>query len=119
MGVVVLSNTLQVVNNPEDVIREMLRVGRQGIVSIPNFAHWHARWQRGVQGIAPVTRDLPYAWYNSPNLHFLSIRDFREFCRRIGARVLRSIPIIGGVPREGAWWPNLRAREGVFVLEKV
>ena len=116
---VILSMTLQVIQKPDVVIREMLRVGRKCIVSFPNFAFWKVRLKSLFYGRAPVTRSLPYAWYVSPNRHVLSIKDFRHFCRTHNARILREIPLAGkgatGV-RPAEFWPNMMAEEAIFVI---
>ena len=115
---VILSMTLQVIQQPEVAIREMLRVGRKCIVSFPNFAFWKVRAKALVLGQAPVTRNLPYAWYISPNRHVLSIKDFRAFCETHEARILREIPISshGRTVHTSQFWPNLFADEAIFVI---
>ncbi len=86
---VVLSQTLQVVHHPETLLNEMLRVGRFGIVSFPNFGHFHLLFDLLFRRKAPRTRSLPYEWYNTPNIHVLTIKDFHEFCKQRGIRILR------------------------------
>jgi homoserine O-acetyltransferase len=112
---VILSHTLQTLVRPDRVLREMLRIGRQGIVSFPNFAYWKSRWQMAV-GRAPVTENLPFRWYNTPNRHFLSISDFEDFCRDNGIRILRRIPLVEGYREQVHLLPNLRASEVIFVI---
>jgi methionine biosynthesis protein MetW len=85
---VVLSLALLAMRRSDQVVREMLRVGREGIVSFQNFAHWQVRWQVGVRGHMPLTGALPYEWYNTPNLHFCTFRDFDRLCRELGLEVL-------------------------------
>jgi methionine biosynthesis protein MetW len=80
--VVILSQTLQQTMDPPKVIHEMLRVGRRAIISFPNFGHWLVRGQLLVGGRMPHNRLLPYHWYNTPNVHFCTVKDFREFCER-------------------------------------
>ena len=111
---VVLSMTLQVLEDPEPVLREMLRVGKQCIVSFPNFALWRVRVKLLAQGRAPITRNLPYAWHQSPNRHCLSIKDFREFCARLGIRIERETALTSS--GEIRVWPNLFAEEALYVL---
>jgi methionine biosynthesis protein MetW len=84
---VVLSLTLQASKFPLDLLLEMLRVGREVIVTFPNMGHWHARWQLAVQGRMPVTDALPHAWYDTPNIHLCTIRDFESLCRENGVAV--------------------------------
>ena len=73
---VILSQTLQATRNPRQVLEQMLRIGKRAIVSFPNFGHWRIRWQLGLRGRMPVTENLSYAWYETPNIHLCSIRDF-------------------------------------------
>ena len=115
---VILSMTLQVIQKPDVVIREMLRVGRKCIVSFPNFGFWKVRLKHLFLGRAPVTRSLPYAWYVSPNRHVLSIKDFRHFCNTHNARILREIPLTsqGAGVRPAEFWPNMLADEAIFVI---
>lgn len=113
---VILSMTLQIIEKPEFVLREMLRVSRRCIISFPNFSHWKVRAKAFFNGRAPVTRSLPYAWYDSPNRHVLSIRDFRAFCRERGVRIEYEIPLTNS----GVWrlWPNFFADEALYVISK-
>jgi methionine biosynthesis protein MetW len=83
---VILSETLQTIHRTEFLMREMLRVGREMIVSFPNFGHWRARLQVAL-GRMPVSEALPYEWYETPNVHHCTIRDFEDLCRRLGARI--------------------------------
>jgi len=115
---VVLSQTLQTLRHPHVVIREMLRIGRYGIVSFPNFAHWKPTIQLLLTGNTPVTEALPYRWYNSPNLRCLTIRDFDRFCREHQIRIHRRIPLIVGRREPIQLWPNFRAEEAIFVISK-
>jgi methionine biosynthesis protein MetW len=77
---VVLSLTLQATHHTQAIVRDMLRVGRQGIVSFPNFGYWRNRWQQLVQGRMPVSDTLPYQWHDTPNVHLCTLRDFEAFC---------------------------------------
>ncbi len=115
---VILSMTLQVIKRPDIAIREMLRIGRKCIVSFPNFGFWKVRVMTAFWGRAPVTRNLPYPWHESPNRHVLSIKDFRNFCAAHGARILKEIPISshGRTVHTADFWPNLLADEAVFVI---
>lgn len=83
---VVLSRTLQTVRHTEGILREMLRVGREAVVSFPNFAYWKNR-MAVMDGKMPVSEDLPYEWYNTPNLRFFTIPDFEDLCREIGVMI--------------------------------
>ena len=86
---VVMTQTLQAVRYPARLIDEMLRVGREGIVTFPNFGHWRCRVQLALQGRMPVVRTLPYEWYDTPNIHLCTIRDFEALCRRKGIEILQ------------------------------
>lgn len=111
---VILSMTLQVVENPELVIREMLRVGKQCIISFPNFGFWKVRTATLLTGRAPITRNLPYAWYKTPNRLVLTIKDFRAFCAEMGFAIERELPLYSeGLNR---FWPNFFAEEAIYVL---
>lgn len=113
----ILSMTLQVIERPEFVINEMLRVGKRCIVSFPNFGFWKVRAKTVLRGKAPVTRSMPYAWHLSPNRHVVSIKDFREFCATHNIHIEQEIPL---GPRGAAFttrlWPNLFADEALFVI---
>ncbi len=111
---VILSMTLQVIEKPEEAIREMLRVGRRGIISFPNFGYWRVRAKALFTGQAPVTRSLPYSWYESPNRHMLSIKDFRDFCREQNFHIEQEIPLMSTGQRR--LLPNLLADEALFVI---
>ena len=113
---VVLSQTLQEAHDTVWVLRESLRVGRYVVASFPNFGFWKARLQLLVTGRAPVTRSLPYQWYDTPNVHSLTTKDFRVFAREQGMRIVRRFYV--GERGRVRFWPNLRAAYGVFVLEK-
>lgn len=115
--VAVLSQTLQQVLRPKELLLEMLRVARQALVVVPNFGHWRVRLQLLLQGRAPVTNRLPYDWYNTPNLHLLSILDFRDLIEHMNVQILREIPIIRGNAAPHAWAANLRADSALFVLQ--
>ena len=80
--VVILSQTLQAVLNTEAIVKEMLRVGREVIVTFPNFGYWRYRFQLALSGHMPVSDTLPYQWYDTPNVHLCTIQDFDEFCRK-------------------------------------
>ena len=90
---VILSQTLQQVYKPDELIQSLLRVGHKGIVSFPNFSHWAIRLQLMLTGHAPITRQLPYEWYNTPNIRVITIKDFRKFSREYGCRILKEAAI--------------------------
>ncbi|HID24287.1 MAG TPA: methionine biosynthesis protein MetW [Planctomycetaceae bacterium] len=116
--VAVLSQTLQQVRRPKDVLANMMRVARRALVVVPNFAHWRIRLQLAFQGRAPITDELPYEWYDSPNLHVMSMTDFRELARQLNIRVLKELPIVRDRAVDRAWVPNLRAVSALYVLER-
>ena len=101
---VILSETLQTIHRTEFLMREMLRVGREAIVSFPNFGHWSARLQV-LFGRMPVSETLPYAWYETPNVHHCTIDDFEDLCRRLGVRIRERLVLHEGRPV--TWLPNL------------
>jgi len=92
---VLLSETLQTIHGTEQLMREMLRVGREVIVSFPNFGHWQARLQL-LLGRMPVSEELPYAWYETPNVHLCTLTDFEDFCRRLGTRIEERLVLHAG-----------------------
>ena len=95
---VVLSETLQAIHRQEPLLREMLRVGREAIVSFPNFGYWRARVQIALGGHMPVSRELPYQWYDTPNVHHCTLVDFEALCGKLGFRVLERLVLTGGSP---------------------
>jgi methionine biosynthesis protein MetW len=92
--IVILSQTLQVVRRPAFVLREMLRVGERGIVSFPNFGYWRIRGYLASQGRMPVSRSIPYSWYDTPNIHHTTLKDFRDFVDANGGEIEREIPLL-------------------------
>jgi methionine biosynthesis protein MetW len=111
---VILSQTLQETRSPLEVLREMLRVGRRAIISFPNFGHWSVRIAMLLNGQAPKTKLFPYNWYNSPNIHFLSINDFEDLCREHHFPIERRYFLAGS--RHVKAFPNLVAQTAVFLL---
>ncbi|HVS27236.1 MAG TPA: methionine biosynthesis protein MetW [Burkholderiales bacterium] len=87
---VILSQTLQAMRHTESIVKEILRVGREGIVTFPNFGYWRARWQVS-RGRMPVSKNLPYQWYDTPNVHLCTIDDFEAFCAKHGVRILERV----------------------------
>ncbi len=118
---VVLNQTLQVTRRPTLVVSEMLRVGRKAIVAFPNFGNWRLIGQLLFRGRMPVTADLPYQWYDTPNIHLCTRGDFVDYCARNGIRILKEIRIGGGsgiLSRAAvSLMPNLFATEVMFVLK--
>ncbi len=114
----VLSQTVQTIRDPERVLKELLRIGRKVIVSFPNFAHWRARVQLMCLGKAPVTSQLPFGWHDTPNIHCLSLKDFEEFCGRLGATIERRVPLVKTRPSPVRLWPNLFAEQAIYVIRR-
>lgn len=117
---VILSQTLQQVYEPDGLIRSILRIGRKSVVSFPNFSHWLVRLQLLLSGYAPVTRQLPYQWYNTPNIRVITLKDFRRFCREIGVRIHRetAVSVQNRKGKSVHFMANLRANYGIFLIGK-
>jgi methionine biosynthesis protein MetW len=113
---VILNQTLQQVKKPDFALQEALRVGKKVIVGIPNFAHYKARASIFFKGRVPVTPSLPYQWYDTPNLHFLSLNDFRDYCKNKGITIERTFYKTDN--RQVKLLPNLLAEFGYFLLSK-
>lgn len=117
---VILSQTLQQVYEPASLLKEILRIGKKGIVSFPNFSHWRIRLQLLLTGYAPVTKQLPFQWHDTPNIRVITIKDFRKFARDVGFRILKEIAINTKTQdRKGRIiqiLPNLRATYGIFLI---
>jgi methionine biosynthesis protein MetW len=111
---VVLNQSFQQVKNADMVLKEALRVGRQVIVGFPNFAHFLARLQIFFKGKTPITPSLPYEWHDTPNLHFLSISDFIEYCRQRNIKLEKAAFV--GKKRRIKIFPNLFALTGIFLI---
>ncbi|MCM2502556.1 methionine biosynthesis protein MetW [Aureimonas altamirensis] len=119
---VILSQTIQATQNPKAVLTELLRVGRRAIVSFPNFGHWSVRMSLLTKGRMPVTRNLAYSWYDTPNIHFCTIRDFVDLTREVDAEVESAIALDSTGQRMGmrlpwAFW-NLFGQQAVFLLKR-
>jgi methionine biosynthesis protein MetW len=108
---VVLSQTLQAMRNTERIVREMLRVGRAGIVTFPNFGHWKNRLQI-LRGRMPVSDKLPFEWFDTPNIHLCTIADFERFCGERGIRIVSRAVLSGGRPVQRL--PNLFGELAVY-----
>jgi methionine biosynthesis protein MetW len=114
---VILSQTLQQTEKPARVVGEMLRVGRRAIISFPNFGHLAIRLRLLLTGRMPVTRDLPYSWYGTPNIHMLTVRDFRSLCREKGLSIVDSAFLTRKDRHVPGPLANLLAATAIFVLE--
>jgi methionine biosynthesis protein MetW len=113
---VILSQTLQETRHPREVLREMLRVGLRGIVAFPNFGHWRVRLSMLASGRAPRTSLFPYEWYDSPNIHFLTVKDFENLAAAEGFRVELRYFLAGR--HRVTWMPNLLAEVAVYLVSK-
>ena len=119
---VILSQTLQATRRPRDVLVNMLRIGRRAIVSFPNFGHWRVRADLLLKGRMPVTANLANSWYDTPNIHLCTIRDFVELVDAIGARIDRGVALDRAgneIKVDAPWWFwNLLGAQAVFLLER-
>jgi methionine biosynthesis protein MetW len=119
---VILSQTLQQVYAPQELIGELLRVGRQVIVSFPNFSHWSIRLQLLLRGYAPKNRQLPYDWYDTPNIRVITLKDFRHFAKKFHCRIDREAAVKSpkgeGAGKQLRFLPNLRATYGIFLISR-
>lgn len=119
---VVLSQTIQATRRPEIVLRELLRIGRHAIVSFPNFGFWRMRAHLLLKGEMPVTEDLPYTWYDSPNIHFCTIRDFFDLCEKADVKIDKFVALNGGRRPLPDSWPlavkNVIGEQAVFLLSR-
>jgi len=119
---VVLSQTLQAFLNPEKVINELLRIGKQAIVTIPNFGYWKIRLHLLLKGTMPVTRTLPDEWYNTPNIHLCTIKDFVFFSESKNFKLSKSIALKSNQPsyikKSNLSIKNLSSNLGIFLIER-
>ena len=119
---VVLGQTLQAFVNPEIVIKELLRVGKKAIVTIPNFGHWRVRLNLLTKGTMPVTKTLPNDWYNTPNIHMCTIKDFVKFSKTINFKIYKSLALmsknVSNINNSNLSFKNLFAELGIFLIEK-
>lgn len=120
--VVVLSQTLQQVFEPDRLILSMLRVGHKAIVSFPNFSHWRIRAQLLTRGYAPITPQLPYQWYNTPNIRVITLKDFERFSKEVGFEINKSLAVYtknqGKAGQQVTFLSNLRATYGIFQINR-
>lgn len=117
---VVMTLALQALRYPHRVLDEMLRIGRHGIVTFPNFGHWRARWYLFSRGRMPVSKFLPYTWYDTPNIHFCTVKDFEALCVEKNIRILDRA-MIGAGNSQGLLarlWPNLFAVTAVYHITR-
>lgn len=119
---VILSQTVQATRRPRWVLEQMLRIGKRVIVSFPNFGHWRIRGQLLWYGRMPITQNLPVSWYDTPNIHFCTIRDFVDLARELDVKIERAVafgPSGGRVRFDAPWWFwNLFGEQAVFLLSR-
>ena len=119
---VVLGQTLQAFINPELVIKELLRVGKKAIVTIPNFGHWKVRLDLLIKGTMPITNSLPHNWYNTPNIHMCTLKDFVKFSRLMKFNIFKSLALINNkvsnINDSNLSIKNLFSELGIFLIEK-
>ena len=119
---VILSQTLQAFLNPEKVINELLRIGKQAIITIPNFGYWKIRLHLLLKGTMPVTRTLPDEWYNTPNIHLCTIKDFVFFSKAKNFKLSKSIALRNNLPSDiknsNLDMKNLSSNLGIFLIER-
>jgi methionine biosynthesis protein MetW len=119
---VVLGQTLQAFINPEKVITELLRVGKKAIVTIPNFGHWKVRLNLLIKGTMPITSSLPNEWYNTPNIHMCTIKDFVEFSKIMNFKIFQSLALMNkkvtDINKSNLFIKNLFGELGIFLIEK-
>merc|ERR1711991_765183 len=119
---VVLGQTLQAFVNPEIVIKELLRVGKKAIITIPNFGHWKVRLNLLIKGTMPITESLPNDWYNTPNIHMCTIKDFVKFSKIINFKIFKSLALtnknISNINNSNLFYKNLFGELGIFLIEK-
>jgi methionine biosynthesis protein MetW len=119
---VILSQTLQQIYEPDELIRTLLFIGKKCVVSFPNFSHWNIRFQLMFKGHAPISKQLPYQWYDTPNIRVMTLKDFRNFAEATGFRILEEVAInthtqdrYGNIIR---FLPTLRATYGLYLIGK-
>ena len=119
--VAILSQTLQQVLNPIDVIIEMCRVSKQAIVTFPNFGYWRVRWQLLFSGYSPKTKHLPYDWHNTPNIRVITIKDFKALCRKNDIHIIKEIPMAKRQLQRLVFpliLTNFFTEKGIFIIQK-
>jgi methionine biosynthesis protein MetW len=118
----VLAHTIQATHNPRAVLEQLLRIGERAVVSFPNFGHWRMRLSLMMFGRMPVTKELPYTWYDTPNIHFCTIRDFVSLCDEVGVKVEKAVALDGNGDRIGLsmpwWFWNFFGQQAVFLLRR-
>ncbi len=118
--IVLMTQALQAVRRPDKVLDEMLRVGSEGIVTFPNFAHWRLRWGLTLSGRMPESEALPYKWYNTPNIRLCTFKDFEALCRQKGIKI-KSRRVVDR-QHQNSWlarlWPNLLGEIAIYRITR-
>jgi len=118
--VVIMAHALQQFRRPDLLLDEMLRIGKEAIITFPNFGHWRNRVHLGIKGHMPVSEFLPYNWYDTPNIHFCTYKDFRDLCQSKGLKVQRWAAVDGQL--RDHWWtrlmPNLFSETAIFKVSR-
>lgn len=118
--VVIMAHALQQFRRPDLLLDEMLRIGKEAIITFPNFGHWRNRLHLGIKGRMPVSEFLPYNWYDTPNIHFCTFGDFRDLCQEKQLKVLRWAAVDGQL--QNHWWtrlmPNLLSETAIFHVSR-
>ena len=118
---VILSQTLQAFVDPEKVLEQLLRIGKQTIVTIPNFGYWKVRFHLLFKGTMPVTKNLPNEWHNTPNLHMCTIKDFVNFCNKRNIKIDKSMCLtdekISEITKKNMGYKNIFSQLGIFLIE--
>lgn len=113
---VIMTQSLQAMHYPDRVLEDMLRIGKEGILTFPNFAHWRCRLYLGTLGRMPVSEFMPYTWYNTPNIHFCTFKDFEDLCRERSIQILDRLVVdqTHQASRLSALWPNLLGEIAIY-----
>ncbi len=117
---VVMTQALQSMHRPDQIVEEMLRIGRECIITFPNFAHWRARGYLAFRGKMPVSKFLPYTWYNTPNIHFCTFKDFEELCVDRNIEILERT-VVDHTHRHRWWiklWPNMLGEIAIYRITR-
>ncbi len=118
--VVVMALALQALRFPHRVLDEMLRIGQEGIVTFPNFGHWRCRWYLATRGQMPVSKNLPYTWYDTPNIHLCTVKDFEALCLAKNFRIIDRAVVNADNNRHtlAQWWPNLFGVTAIYHIAR-
>lgn len=113
---VVMTQALQAVHYPDRILEDMLRIGREAILTFPNFGHWRCRLYLGIKGRMPVSEFMPYTWYNTPNIHFCTFKDFENLCHERSVKILDRLVVdqTHQSSRLSAMWPNLLGEVAIY-----